>query len=94
MLLVTIGLAGALASTALFVMIYLVELRAVHETTDDWMLGSLATGCFAAYLGFQVNGLFEWNFGDHEIAVLLWFTVGLALVSHKLAASHPEAGLP
>jgi hypothetical protein len=38
-----------------------------------------------------VHGLFEWNFGDHEIAVLLWFTVGLALVAQRLALEGKEA---
>lgn len=89
MLLVTLGLAGALATSALFVRIFLVELRALRETKQDWMLGSLTTGCLAAFVGFQVNGLFEWNFGDHEIAVLLWFTVGLAILSQRLAAEPP-----
>jgi O-antigen ligase len=81
MLLVTLGIAGAVASFALFIKILLVELRAVREAATDWLPGSLTIGCLAAYVGFQVNGLFEWNFGDHEIAVLLWFTVGLALLS-------------
>jgi hypothetical protein len=43
-------------------------------------------GALASYLGFQVNGLFEWNFGDAEIAMLLWLTVGLALSAQKIGA--------
>ena len=90
MLLVTLGAAGAAATCALFVKIFLVELRAVRETKHDWLLGSLATGGLAAYVGFQINGLFEWNFGDHEIAVLLWFTVGIAILTRKIAAESRE----
>lgn len=87
MLLVTLGGAGFLATAALFVKIAAVEFRALRETADDWFLGSLALGAFAAYAAFHVNGLFEWNFGDHEIAVLLWFTVGLAFVCRRLRSS-------
>jgi O-antigen ligase len=83
MLLVTLGLAGAAASCAMFVKIFLIEFRAVRERKADWLLGSLTTGCLAAYIGFHINGLFEWNFGDHEIAVLLWFTVGLSICAGK-----------
>ena len=39
-----------------------------------WLLA--ATGIFVA---FCVNGFFEWNYGDAEIATMIWFAVGLAL---------------
>ncbi len=84
MLLVTLGIVGFSAVVALFIKIFQVELAAVRATHAHWLSGSTALGCFAAYVGFHVNGLFEWNFGDHEIAVLLWFTVGSALVSQRL----------
>lgn len=85
MLLVTLGLLGFLATSAMFIKIFMVEWEAVRMTTDHWLYGSVTLGSIAAYVGFHVNGLFEWNFGDHEIAVLLWFTVGIALVSRRLS---------
>jgi O-antigen ligase len=84
MLLVTLGAVGFTIVTALFVKIFLVERGIVQRLHDDWLYGSATLGCFAGYIGFHVNGLFEWNFGDHEIAVLLWFTVGFVLASQKL----------
>ena len=39
-----------------------------------WTLAALAV-----WLGFMVGGLFEWNFGDAEIALLLWTLMGLGL---------------
>ncbi|MBI4546850.1 MAG: O-antigen ligase family protein [Ignavibacteriae bacterium] len=83
-LLVTLGVVGFIAVMALFVKIFLIERNIVQRVSNDWLYGSTSLGCFAAYIGFHVNGLFEWNFGDHEIAVLLWFTVGLSLVSQRL----------
>ena len=88
-LLVTLGVIGISAAGAMFVKVFLVEREAVRAASGDWLLGSVAAGSLASYIGFHVNGLFEWNFGDHEIAVLLWFTVGLALVA--LRQSQPEA---
>jgi O-antigen ligase len=84
MLLVTLGIVGFAATTALFIKIFLVEIEAVRSTRTHWLYGSITLGAVASYIGFHVNGLFEWNFGDHEIAVLLWFTVGMALTSTKL----------
>lgn len=44
---------------------------------------SLALGAFLAVVGFLVGGLTQYNFGDAEVVVYLWFTVGLLL---RLAA--------
>jgi O-antigen ligase len=82
-LLVTLGTVGIIATGAMFVRVFQIELDAVRRTKDNWFLGSISLGCFATYVGFHVNGLFEWNFGDHEIAVLLWFTVGMAMVAQR-----------
>jgi len=88
MLLVTLGIFGFAAIMAVFVKIFLMERNALIAASGRWLEESVALGCFAAYISFHINGLFEWNFGDHEIAVLLWFTVGLALVSERLAKAH------
>jgi O-antigen ligase len=44
-----------------------------------WVVGSIG-----ALIGFLVNGLFEWNFGDAEVITLLYFLVGsnLAISLH------------
>jgi O-antigen ligase len=81
----TLGIPGLLAVLALFFRIGMVEwnvLRAVPR--ESWLPKGAALGCFAAFIGFQVNGLFEWNFGDSEIAMLLWLTVGLVLALDRI----------
>jgi O-antigen ligase len=87
MLLVTLGIGGFAATMAIFVRIFTRESAAYRATNGDWLLGSASLGALTACLGFHVNGLFEWNFGDHEIAVLLWFTLGIALAARKLSSA-------
>ena len=41
-------------------------------------------GSLAGYTGFLVNGLFEWNFGDSEVIMLVWLLTGLALATERL----------
>ncbi|MBI3194820.1 MAG: hypothetical protein HYZ34_10205, partial [Ignavibacteriae bacterium] len=84
MLLVTLGAVGIIATMTLFIKIFMFEYDAVKSTSEHWLYGSIALGCLASYIGFHINGLFEWNFGDHEIAVLLWLTVGLTLAVKNL----------
>lgn len=41
-------------------------------------------GILGAQIGFIVNGLFEWNFGDSEVVTVFWVLTGLGLVYDKL----------
>ena len=38
---------------------------------------ALVLGCLAGVLGFFVDGMFQNNFGDTEVAILFWIMVGL-----------------
>ena len=89
MWLVTLGIVGCAVLVALFVKIWIVVWRAQKRLREDWFAGSLALGALAVLAGFHVNGLFEWNFGDAEIIMLVWAIVGLVLAALKLADTSP-----
>ena len=84
MLLVTLGSVGLAVVCVMFFKILRVEYLVFKLTAADWLASSVALGAFSAFVGFLVNGLFEWNFGDHEIMVLIWFSVGLTLAAERL----------
>jgi O-antigen ligase len=84
MLLVTVGLVGLSAVVAMFCKILIVEYRILRNAAADWLTGSAALGAFAVFIGFLLNGMFEWNFGSHQIMVFIWFTVGLAFAAQRL----------
>jgi O-antigen ligase len=85
-----LGIPGLLAVLALFFRIGMVEWKVLRSIQREaWLLKGIALGCFAAFIGFQINGLFEWNFGDSEIAMLLWLTVGLVLAVDRIRTSRP-----
>lgn len=90
--LVTLGLVGFAAVAAMFVRIFFTEWRIYRAVRDDWFAGSVALGALAVFVGFQVNGLTEWSFGDQEVVVLLWVTVGFALAVGRLRAAPAEQG--
>jgi O-antigen ligase len=85
MWLVTLGVVGCLVLISLFVKILSVEVSAYRVLKERWVAGSLALGALAVFTGFHINGLFEWNFGDQEIIVLFWFSVGMALASKRFS---------
>ncbi len=79
--LVTLGGPGFCAVLYLFAMMFVVIRRAGRGAAKGSFREALSTGILAAYAGFHVLGLFEYNFGDHEVMVLVWFLTGLAVAA-------------
>lgn len=90
---VTLGSLGLAAVLALFVKAWRVVQEAERAVRDHWFGGSITLGALAVMAGFHVAGLFEWNFGDAEIIMLVWATLGLALATARVlprnATAHP-----
>ncbi len=84
-LLVTLGGAGLLTVLFLFFMILRTEFGIFSAYKMDPLIRNISLGAISVFSGFMVNGIFEWNFGDHEIMVLVWFTVGLCLAVERMA---------
>jgi O-antigen ligase len=86
-LLVTLGLIGFIAVMSLFIAIAVQEWRVYRKLRDEWFRGSVALGALAVFVGFQVMGLTEWSFGDQEVVILLWITVGMSLAVSRMSSS-------
>ena len=84
----TLGIPGLLILLALFIRVVFLECAVFFSLNrDDWLLRSAAAGGLASFTGFQVSGFFEWTFGDAELAMLMWFSIGLALAARRIAGS-------
>jgi O-antigen ligase len=84
-LLVTLGLPGFIAALAMFVRIVVAEWAIYKTVAGDWFGGSLALGSLALLVGFHIIGLTEWSFGDQEVVLTVWTSVGLTLAVGGLA---------
>lgn len=83
-LLVKLGIVGLVAVMLLFLKIFIVEYKITYQNKHDWLTNSTSLGALASFLAFQINGLFEWNFGDTEVIMFLWITVGLTLAANRV----------
>lgn len=90
--LVTTGTVGFVIVILWFIKIWNLFWSAYRKMKDDRLYGSFTAGAVAVFVGFHVNGLFEWNFGDAEIYTLFWIIVGLVLSVRKQneAVSRPQ----
>jgi O-antigen ligase len=93
-LLVSLGVVGFAAILALFVRIVVVEWRSYRNVKSDWLAGSFSLGAIAVFVGFQINGLVEWSFGDQEVVLLLWTTLGLTLALGRREIAFPASENP
>jgi hypothetical protein len=59
------------------------------RTSRDAYAHGLALGLTGALAGFLASSLVNYNFGDAEVALLVWWMMGVAVV---LAGSEPPAG--
>lgn len=84
-LLATLGGFGIISILLLLYMM-LQKMYQIFKTTEQksfhraLVMGSLA--CFASFAG---AGLTEFNFGDHEIITMVWFSVGLSFAVAKVS---------
>ncbi|MGB9663480.1 MAG: O-antigen ligase family protein [Ignavibacteria bacterium] len=83
-ILATLGIFGFIIFILLLIKIFFIHIETIKVSQNKIFYNVLAKGLFAAYIGICTSGLFEYNFGDHEIATMLWFTVGLSLTIQKL----------
>ncbi len=76
---------------AAFVFLLYTSLRLGLTVSQDLSGEALALGraSFAAALGFMVNGLTEWNFGDSEVVTIFWFILGTIAALKSLTVQEP-----
>jgi O-antigen ligase len=82
---VNFGIVGFIVVMALFVKIFVTEWRVYQRVKENWLAGSFSLGALALFVGFQTNGLVEWSFGDQEVVLVFWTSLGLTLALRTIA---------
>jgi len=83
-ILATLGIFGFVIFILLLIKIFFIHIETIKISQSKNFYNVFSKGLFAAFIGICISGFFEYNFGDHEIATMLWFTVGLSLTIQKL----------
>lgn len=81
--LVILGLFGFVVVMYMLTKIFLLHLRIYRYVKELPFVSSYALGAAAAFVGFLVSGLAEWNFGDQEIITMVWFMLGLNIAFYN-----------
>ena len=76
-IMVTLGIIGLIAFLFLLYKIFSRLNSVYRETKGTPFISSYVIGTMGGVVAFIVAGLTEWNFGDHEIITMIWFSAGL-----------------
>jgi O-antigen ligase len=60
---------------------------------EDRQATALVVGSLACVIGFQIEGLFEYNFGDSEVITLTYFLMALPFVVQHACRRRPAVAL-
>jgi len=83
-ILVCFGAFGFAIFVLLFISLFVFLIKNFIMVRKDEELKILSIIPLMVFFAFHLNGLFEWNFGDQEIAITFWFTMGMSVISRNL----------
>ncbi|MEO8210172.1 MAG: O-antigen ligase family protein [bacterium] len=94
MILATTGIFGFISFMGMFISIFIKQIKfykkQLNETYKMLILGSILV-----MISFQISGIFEWSFGDHEVMTVFFFLISVPFVVWKLGNKldlHEESG--
>lgn len=83
MVLVTTGIFGFLSFIGLFLTIFIKQIKYYKQVTNETDR-ALILGSILMFIAFNISGIFEWSFGDHEVITVFFFLVSVPFVIFKL----------
>ena len=83
MILATTGIFGFLSFFIMFILLFLKQIKFYREESPG-INKMLILGSMLVMISFQICGLFEWAFGDHEVMTVFYFLLSVPFVIYKL----------
>lgn len=86
MILATTGIFGFISFFIMFILLFIKQIKFFREE-DPGLNKMLILGSILVMISFQICGLFEWTFGDHEVMTVFYFLLSVPFVIYKLRSS-------
>ncbi len=83
MILATTGIFGFISFILMFIFIFLKQIN-IYRKENDPTDKMLILGSLLVMISFQISGIFEWSFGDHEVMTVFFFLISVPFVIFKL----------
>lgn len=83
MILATTGIFGFISFVCLFISIFIKQLNFFKLQSNE-INKLLILGSILVMISFQLSGIFEWSFGDHEVMTVFFFLISVPFVIFKI----------
>lgn len=84
MILATTGIFGFLSYVGMLLSIFISQIKAYLKEKESEVDKALLFGSILVMISFNVAGLFEWCFGDHEVMTVFFFLISVPFIIYKL----------
>ncbi len=86
MILATTGIFGFISFAGMFISVFLKQIQfyrqEMNETGKMLLFGSILV-----MISFQISGIFEWSFGDHEVMTVFFLLISVPFVLFKFGVA-------
>lgn len=82
MILATTGIFGFISYIGMFLLIFLKQIKFYRQSENN-IFKMLIMGSILVMVSFQISGIFEWSFGDHEVMTVFFFLISVPFVLYK-----------
>lgn len=83
MILATTGIFGFISFIGLMISIFLKQINIYIKEKEPGIDKALLFGSVLVMLSFNIAGVFEWSFGDHEVMTVFFFLIAAPFVIYK-----------
>jgi O-antigen ligase len=84
MILATTGIFGFLSYVGMLLSIFIFQIKAYLKEKESEVDKALLLGSILVMISFNVAGLFEWCFGDHEVMTVFFFLISIPFIIYKI----------
>ena len=88
MILATTGIFGFICYIGMIISIFLKQLKLYSKEKEPGIDRALLFGSVLVMISFNIAGVFEWSFGDHEVMTVFFFLISIPFIIYSISSSN------
>ena len=85
MILATTGIFGFLSYVGMMLSIFIKQIKIFKKEKESKIDRALLFGGILVMVSFNVAGVFEWSFGDHEVMTVFFFLISIPFIIYSIS---------